>query len=142
MQGTGRPPKGLCRKGACCKPAGSVTNLCRGMVAQACHKPSIFYSQPALHVRDGRMPKDPEPENRRDQDCRAALSHQSRNYCRRSCAVLTSLNFLKTHCANSVYRCMTSAVQIQTSTSIASAILSTSDSPSTTTTLLVRKGGW
>ena len=40
------PTKEACCKGACRKPADSVTNLCRGMAAQACHKPSVFDSQP------------------------------------------------------------------------------------------------
>ena len=36
------PTKEPCRKGACCKPGHSVTNLCRGMAAEACYKPRVL----------------------------------------------------------------------------------------------------
>ena len=36
------PTKEPCRKGACRKPGDSVTNLCRGMAAEACYKPRVF----------------------------------------------------------------------------------------------------
>ena len=40
------PTKEACGKGACRKPRESVTNLCPGTAAQACHKPNVFDSQP------------------------------------------------------------------------------------------------